>query len=230
LWTTYLKLFNSGLWADLKAKNYIISKNTQLVIEGFPRSANTFSFLAFDSLIGDNVSGHTHSSAQVLKAISKGLPTVVLIRNPEDAIISYCIYADINIEFSFYKYFRFYNNLLKKMDSFVIAPFEDITDDFGRIILRVNKKFGTSFRTVEHLREFNEKIFSKIDGKNRFKPYTSVEDQNRKIAKPTNYRKVLKEKYKKNFWNPKLAKYRKKAMEIYNLYIEKAGEQDTYLR
>jgi hypothetical protein len=44
----------------------------------------------------------------------------------------------------------FYRTVERVKDRVVIAPFEDVIDDFGLIIDRVNSRFGTEFDQFEH--------------------------------------------------------------------------------
>ncbi len=78
---------------SLKPNKYenITNQSTELVIEGFPRSANSFSVTAFRRLQQKkvNIAHHHHVPAQIIKAINLQIPILVLIRSPKDAVISY---------------------------------------------------------------------------------------------------------------------------------------------
>ena len=73
--------------------NYIsTNKDTQICIEGFPRSGNTYSVSAFKlANKGIKISHHLHVPAQVLLAVQYQIPTIVVIRNPLDAVTSLLI-------------------------------------------------------------------------------------------------------------------------------------------
>jgi hypothetical protein len=67
-----------------------VRDDTELVIEGYPRSANSttaYGFLDRQSR-PVRVAHHKHHAAQLLLASKRGLPAVLLIRKPEQAIIS----------------------------------------------------------------------------------------------------------------------------------------------
>src|SRR5215211_6607259 len=71
----------------------IVTPDTQLVIEGFPRSGNSFARRAFvmaqsDTQIKHHIAHHLHVPAQVVRAARWQIPTLVLIRRPKDAVLS----------------------------------------------------------------------------------------------------------------------------------------------
>src|SRR5688572_15708483 len=67
--------------------------DTAIVIEGFLRSGNTFSVAAFQIANGSelHIGRHLHGAPHVLRAVRMGLPTLVLVRPPRDAVLSYLV-------------------------------------------------------------------------------------------------------------------------------------------
>lgn len=154
----------------LPSRRYkVVDKDTELVIEGFPRSGNTFAFVAF-SLAQNRepkLAHHLHAPAQVLWAVKNRIPALVLIRDPEDAIISYVIHTpEMSLRQALRNYIRFYSRLAPYRNYFVIARFEEVIRDFGRVIQNVNTKFGTSFLTFEHTDENLKDCFEIIELQN----------------------------------------------------------------
>jgi len=71
-------------------KKRLPNKRTAIVIEGSPRSANTFSYcLAKELCPAGDIASHTHRIASIKAAIRLDLPCVVLVRNPVDAVTSW---------------------------------------------------------------------------------------------------------------------------------------------
>lgn len=140
---TYYQL-NSGKLSD---SGEFTDKKTQIVIEGFPRSANSSTvahFQAFNPQVA--IAHHHHVPAQVMQAVEWGLPTLLLIRRPEDAIASFkCLQPDLSLDTALKGYISFYANLLSYSAGFVIAPFDCLLEDFDRIIEQVNHKFNRDF-------------------------------------------------------------------------------------
>ena len=131
----------------------VISSQTELVIDGYGRSASTFAVYAFQLSQEQPVrlAHHLHASAQILTAASHGVPTLVLIREPRGAILSQLIREPhMALRDALAAYSWFYTRLLPYRDSFVVGEFEQVTNDFGAVIRRLNKHFGTNFAEFVH--------------------------------------------------------------------------------
>jgi hypothetical protein len=146
-------------------EDLLVNDETDICIEGFPRSANSFAVGAFrhaqDEPVG--IAHHNHVPASVITAVQNGLPTVVLIRDPVEAVISNRglqlqigtvedkpMPMHVTFEMHLQGWLSFYRTVERVKDRVVIAPFEDVIDDFGLIIDRVNSRFGTEFDQFEH--------------------------------------------------------------------------------
>jgi hypothetical protein len=153
----------------------IVSKSTDIVIEGFPRSANSFACRAFEkSQNGKSIiiATHTHSHAQIIESIKLGKPTIVLIRKPEECIVSLkalnlqthsgdeTIFKKYPINEYIRWYIRFYKSLLPYKGQFILAKFEDVTSNYGKIIERLNQKYGLNYNIFIHNKENQQKIFN----------------------------------------------------------------------
>src|SRR5262245_61007819 len=136
------------------SREWLLSGDTEMVIEGFPRSANSFAHRAFLQSQKRPVvtATHVHASAQVVEACKRKIPTLVLIREPRAAVVSLKAlglensngHDDIKrlpIALSINSYLSFYNRIYPYKDHFVLGEFKKVTSDFGRIIERVNRKF-----------------------------------------------------------------------------------------
>ena len=144
-----------------------ISPPTELVIEGFQRSGNTFAVAAFELAQSRTVTlaHHTHASAQVLTAAARGLPTILTVRRPIDAIVSHCqYYAEVSMTTALVTYVVYYSRCLAVRDKVVVASFEQITSDMGEVIDRANEAFGTSFDRFDHTEENVARCFEVIGG------------------------------------------------------------------
>jgi hypothetical protein len=124
-----------------------VSKKSEIVIEGFPRSANTFAILAFNLSQGRKVRiANLHVEAQVLRGIKLELPVIVLIRHPVDAIKSLMARCPGDaIEYA-KRYIQFYSTVLQVHEKVILADFDEVREDFGEVIRRVNEKFSTEFK------------------------------------------------------------------------------------
>jgi hypothetical protein len=124
------------------------SRATEICIEGFLRSGNTFSVIAFQHAQPRVVSiaHHVHAAGAVIEAVRLRTPTLVLIRPPEDSVLSYVIrWPALTIGQALRGYARFYGPLVRYRDRFVVGTFDEVTSDLGAVIRRVNDRFGTGF-------------------------------------------------------------------------------------
>lgn len=142
--------------------------DTGIVIEGFFRCANGFAVQAFRQAPNPNmhIASHTHAAATVIRAVKRHIPVIVLIRKPDEAVISYSQeLKNFSLLQSIIEYRRFYSSIWPFRGGFVISDFKKTTSDFGQIILAVNKRFQTDFTPFEHTDVNAAKILDKISWK-----------------------------------------------------------------
>ena len=158
----------SGLYR-LKGEDRVVRPMTQLVIEGYPRSANTFAVWAFRQAQHEEVhlAHHLHHPAQVIQAARWKVPTIVLIREPKDAVISWVVRDPQPADLALRHYVSFYETVAKYRDAYVLGSFEEVTGDYGIVIERLNDKFGTNFSVFHHTDENVKKVFSRIEARHR---------------------------------------------------------------
>jgi hypothetical protein len=152
--------------ARLRGHGVPLGPRTEIVIEGFPRSANSFAVAAFARAQGrkPEIAHHVHAPAQILGAAHRNVPAIALIRNPEDAVLEYVIKKpDITIGQALRGYVRFYEPLLACRGAFVTGLFDEVTSDFGAVIRRVNERFRTSFTEFEHSEENARATLDELD-------------------------------------------------------------------
>jgi len=147
-------------------KNYIVQKGvTDICIDGYPRSANSFSVRMFRKANPEAViAHHTHAIANIKKAIDCGIPVIVLIRNPEQSVVSSVIAHENNdIDNEIYRYVDFYDWILGRLPNVVIADFDMVVNDFNTIILNVNDHFKTSYKILDDVKEADDQVKSDIE-------------------------------------------------------------------
>jgi hypothetical protein len=156
------------------SRNFLVASDTDIVIEGFPRCANSFMCEVFASDTGRTLkmATHVHYSSQVVIACRLGLPTLVLIRNPRDAVISLKALdlqasrgsrADRKYPIYFHTraYVHFYERIVPYLNCVALADFSEVTQDVGRTIRRVNEKFGARFAELKHTADLEKSIFQR---------------------------------------------------------------------
>jgi hypothetical protein len=144
----------------------VVDRRTELVIEGFPRSANTFAALAFQVAQPRPVrlAHHLHAQSQVTWALKAGIPAVVVIREPSAAAASVVIRSPhLSLADVLSGYARFYESLMAHRDSCVLGLFDRVTTDFGEVIRELNARAGTRFAPFEHNDVNTTDVYGLID-------------------------------------------------------------------
>lgn len=181
----------------VRRRGEVLGPDTEIVIESFPRSASSFAVAAFrlaQEPHASRIAHHTHAPAQVIAAVRRGVPALVLIREPEEAVLSHVIYTPgLSPEASLRGYVRFHEPLLPYRHGFVVGLFEEVVSDFGAVIARVNARFGTSFRPFEHRPEHLARIDREIEEDYRSRARTEAELE-RTVPLPIETRRALKER------------------------------------
>jgi len=156
----------------------LVHGDTDICIEGFPRSANSFAVGAFEHAQTRpvRVAHHTHTPANIMRACEHEIPALVLTRAPYDAIVSgVALKKQVQVEehdeespvqlLSFHDrldaYLTFYQSLDPYRDRILVASFETVVRDMGRVVGRVNERFGTAFDRFDHTPEAAEEIHAR---------------------------------------------------------------------
>ena len=151
----------------LRGHGELVDDRTEVVIEAFPRCASSFAVAAFRLAQEPSptaIAHHTHMPAQVMEAARRALPTMVLVRDPVDAVVSHVIRnPDLSVRAAVRGYLRFYAPLVPVLGSFVTATFDEVVGSFGTAIERLNARFGTSFGLFEHTAANVARIESEIE-------------------------------------------------------------------
>lgn len=145
-----------GLARPAAAQTKAVRPTTELVIEGFPRSGNSFAVPAIElSQVGPiRLAHHSHAPAEVIRAVTWRVPCLVVVRPAPDAVESMLQRSPkLSPPTALASWIRFYESLQSHLDGAVVATFDQATGDFGAVVDRVNERFGTSFNRYEHTEE-----------------------------------------------------------------------------
>ena len=152
----------------------VATEETALLIDGFPRSGNTFAVVAFQLAqpAPVRVSHHIHSSAHMVAAEKRGTPIVVTVREPEDAVLS-CVIREpyVTIAQALRAYSGFYRRLRRWRERMVVAEFDEVITDMGGVVDRANERFGTTFTRFTHTPGSVAECFAIIDDRARRPPW-----------------------------------------------------------
>jgi hypothetical protein len=136
------------------------------VIEGYPRSGNSF---ARHAVLHANpelrIASHLHTAAHVIVSVRLGVPAVVLVRDVDDAVSSTLLmgtYAS-GPDSALRAYHRFYSRLWPYREHVVVATFDQLVGDFGAVMRRVNERFATRFAPFDHDAAHRDEVFAQLE-------------------------------------------------------------------
>jgi hypothetical protein len=155
----------------------VLDAGTELVIEGFPRTGNTFATVAFQTAQPRPVpvAHHLHVASHVIAAAERGVPALVLIRPLEATVVSAMMWWQyVSAPAALRAYARFYRRLMPVRDACVVAPFHEVTSDFGAVVERINRRYGTEFARFDHTPEHVERCYRLIEERSAHAPWAPV--------------------------------------------------------
>ena len=160
-----------------------------------------------------SIAHHLHVPAQVVRAARLRIPTLVLIRRPKDAVLSLVIRDPISVDQALKYYISFYETSEKYRDAYVLGLFEEVTEDFGQVIKRLNDRFGTTFSLFRHDEENVDKLFAGMEAQARKKYGETLWE--RKVQRPATARERIKDEIEYDLDNPKRKKLIARAEAVY---------------
>lgn len=214
-----------SLLALKSKKPPIIGPTTEIVIDGFPRSANTFAVLAFrrSQRRQVEIAHHTHTPAQIIRAVQWSVPVLLLVRQPEAAITSLMLRNPaLGPDGCLREYIRFYRRLYGSRNALVIGEFDQVVADFGRVIARVNARYGTDFSVEPHSKEFERAVFEAIDALRDSREGTPVT-----LARPTGEKETRKSSIRGQLRDARRAPLLAEAFQWFERYRELAYRADA---
>ncbi len=215
LYLALLRLQRRRHWS----RQWVVQPDTEIAIEGFPRSGNSFALSAFRHSNPDvvRIATHVHMPAQIIMAARYRIPTIVLLREPVAAVCSMIALstqigdreeidcestrADIRRLLNFYS--LFYQRVYTVRNRILFAPFTQVTKDFGVVIAAVNARWATNFSRFQHDERTVEAIFKEA-------PIH---------LGPRPDRNALKDNFMAIAHSPELSAHRERASEIYHLCL-----------
>jgi hypothetical protein len=163
--------------ARLKYPDAVLSAESELLIEGFTRSAVTFATIAFQLAQRKPVRvAHTlHAPGHVVDAVRRGVPSLVIIREPEETVLSAVVREPyVTLDRALAAYIRFYARLHPIRWGIVVAEFDAVVHDFGSVIRAVNDRYGTRFGEFEQTEDNVKRCYEIIEDRARRPPWSKT--------------------------------------------------------
>jgi hypothetical protein len=178
-----------------------IDSSTNLVVEGFPRSGNTFCAETFRLVGGEGfgVVSHVHHVAQVKAAVRKSVPTIVVVRDPVACLSSYLVGGPhATVRGVLREYIAYHEGLHRIIGSCMVVDFDDLTGDIDSVIDRANRIFGFELRALADVGT-TEDVFTVIDADHRSR-YEGEEGM--LLPRPDDERRDLNARYRVEILEP----------------------------
>ena len=196
-----------------------ITPSTGLVVEGFPRSGNTFCAEAF-RIVSDgrfDVVSHVHHAAQVKSSVKRGVPTVLVIREPVACLSSYLVGGPhATVRGVLREYIAYHTSIRKQLPQCVVVDFKELITDFELVITRVNKAFGLNCPPLTTISSTQE-VFDAIDSEH-FDRYLGSNEQ--LLPRPSSDRGAANEEYRRQLQLASNQDLLERATEIYRKSLD----------
>jgi hypothetical protein len=160
--------------ARLKYGHMVVSDQSELLIDGFTRSGVVFATIAFQLAQQRPVRlAHLlHSPAHVIAGVRLGVPCLVTVRHPRDAVLSAMIREPaLSIGQLLAAHDRFYRTLMPYRNRIVVAQFDRVTADLGGLTEELNERFGCRFTPPDLAPELVARAFELIDERAQRPPW-----------------------------------------------------------
>jgi hypothetical protein len=155
------------LFVHPEVRGLRLTRRTQLLIDGYSRSGNTYAVCAFQEANGSEVrlAHHLHDARWFVEAADRGVPALLLVRRPLDVMASMVQFEPgMSPRLILEQYAAFYERLVPVRDRLVVADFDEVVrGGFGDVIRRVNDRFGTTFVPFESEPEVESSVLEAID-------------------------------------------------------------------
>lgn len=181
----------------------LVQRDTELVIEGYPRCGNSYAVVAFERAQGSPVrlAHHTHSPTQIILAARWGIPCLLLLRPPEDAVLSLLIRDPrYNANQALRTYLSFHRPLPGLGAHFVSCDFSTLTGDFGRVITGINQRFGTRFAGYRTSPEADREVFATLE---QLEPDAQGGTAEARVSRPSAEREAIKARRREELASPR---------------------------
>ena len=167
------------------------SSTTKITIEGYPRSANTFSvYLAAELIDRSRIASHIHNIACLKASKKRNIPTIILVRSPQASVISWM--QKNRIESSSKRAARIYLNQWSEFYTFVIKNlpdakiviFDNVTMNPSGFLRLMANLMGNQLNNTD-AKALTQKAIDKLENKESQKPWhaSSLPKQDRAVDK-----------------------------------------------
>jgi hypothetical protein len=200
-----------------------VSRTTEIVIEGYPRSGNTFAVVAFRQAQGREIeiAHHLHAAAQIKRAARLDVPAIVLIREPSEAILSLVVRdPQASMRWALRSYIRFYSTVIPYLEKTVVAPFATVISDLASIIRMVNTRYGTAFKEFVPTEDALSSVRQTVEWMGQLDSMITGWDYHQSVALPSEQRRRAKEARRTEYLDERNKPLRLTAESLYERVMQ----------
>ena len=220
----YLRRKHRALgWLDDESSNVAtVDQRTDLVIEAFWRSGNTFALAAFLLAQDDRprVGHHVCQPAQVGTAVRLGVPVLVIARDPRSTILSALQWGPLYSPRQWLRiYTRYYERvarIARQSGRVTVADFTAVTRNFGLVTERLNGRFGTSFVPFVHTDDNVAACYRLIEADDR-RTFGAVTEE--RVSRPSPDRQATAERLAAELADPRYERALARAQRAYRAVL-----------
>jgi hypothetical protein len=207
-----------------------ITQQTDLVVEGFPRSGNTFTVFALRNASKNEIqiASHVHHTSQIKYAVAHGVPTLLVVREPVATLASYLVYGQHGRPSAVIReYSSYHRELVPYADRLLICDFSEVSTDFSAVIARVNQRHGLAIPPFDQTSANVERVFAEISQQHKL--IHRDRDPAEVVPRPSAGRLEASERMIRELLLPKRRQLLEEALELHDFFSRKAAEQKLIL-
>lgn len=169
------------------------SPSSDLHVAGFPRSGNTYAWRLLEETAPDlRVARHLHSLASIRLALRLGVPTVVLVRDPVEAVSSYLVRRQASPDHDallarlMRRWVRFHRYVERVRHRVAVLPFTDLRTDAWTLIRAASSVMPSPLPvTPGDARQAAERVLDRMRERQRHEPprLSSLPDETKERLK-----------------------------------------------
>jgi hypothetical protein len=200
-----------------------VTRTTEIVIEGYPRSGNTFAVVAFRLAQSRKIeiAHHLHAAAQIKRAARLDVPAIVLVREPSEAILSLMVRDPrASIRWALRSYIRFYSAVVPYLAKTVVAPFATVTSDLASIIRMVNTRYGTAFKEFVPTQDALNSVRQTVEWMGQRDSMMTGQDYGLGVALPSEQRRRAKDARRNEYLDERNKPLRLRAESLYERVMQ----------
>jgi hypothetical protein len=203
-----------------------ITESTDLVIEGFPRSGNTFTTFAIEDASGHEltIASHVHQPCQIKLALTLGLPTLLVVRDPVSALASYLVYdRRFSASTVIGEYCSYHRELVPYAERLLVCEFDEVTSHLSSVIDRINQRYSLQIPPFDEDPSNVERVLARIEW--RHKLVHPGLDPVQSAASPQRDRRKINEEMREALLHPRNTAQLADAQELFEFFSSVASRQ-----